>query len=120
MDTTIGWLLDIIIEQNDIVDKDDRGSILRLIDKFQPSFYVLPKSEITSAELFHILSQQPKLTDIFENDGYGMRRLLCVYPESIYYYKTFLKKAPERPKSSPTLQYRHIPHPAVFVYQIKG
>jgi hypothetical protein len=102
MESAIGWLLDVTVERNaaTLWIKTTQGSILRLADKYQPSFYILPKSEIARAELFHILSQQPKIrvewqnkfTDLFDYDKHGMRRLLCVYPESTYYYQLFRKR----------------------------
>lgn len=102
MDNAIGWLLDATIEQNvaTIWIKTLEGSILRLTDKYHPSFYILPKNQHVGDELFHILSQQPKIrvewqnkyTDIFDHDRYGRRELLCVYPESTYYYKTLLSR----------------------------
>jgi DNA polymerase elongation subunit (family B) len=102
MDSAIGWLLDVTVEQNAarLWIKTIGGNIIMLTDKYLPSFYILPKNEIAGAELFHILSQQPiirvewqsKLTDIFDYDKHGIRRLLCVYLESTYYYKTFLNR----------------------------
>jgi hypothetical protein len=100
MDSAIGWLLDVTIQQNaaTLWIKTREGTIIRLIDKFQPTFYILPKNEIAGAELFNILSQQPKitrvdwyskLTDIFDHDKHGMERL-CVYPESTQLFNTDL------------------------------
>ena len=54
-----------------------------------------------------ILSQQPKiikvewqnkLTDLFDYDIYGMKRLISVYPESVFYYKTLLKSMEKDPR----------------------
>ena len=109
MDRSIGWLLDVSIEQNraTIWIKTSEGVILKLIDNYQPNFYVLPKDENTGADLFQILSQQSivkkvewedKFTDLFDYDGYGMKKLICVYPESILYYKTLLKSLEKDPR----------------------
>jgi DNA polymerase elongation subunit (family B) len=102
MDNAIGWILDVTVERNTAIlwIKTIEGNILRLTDKYRPSFYILPKNGIAGDELFHILSQQPKitvewqskLTDIFDCDKHGMKRLLCVFPESAYYYKTLLNR----------------------------
>ena len=82
--------------------KDDRGKnsqVTLTALTHQPRFYVLPKNESTGVELFHSLSQQPKIkkvgcenrhTDLFDHDR--MKRLICVYPESTYYHKIFSKK----------------------------
>ncbi|MFZ0511980.1 MAG: DNA polymerase domain-containing protein, partial [Candidatus Nitrosopolaris sp.] len=95
--SSIGWLLDVIIEQDHatIWIKTIDGTILKLRDKYKPSFYALPKDESTD-EISHILSQQPKikkvewknrLTDLFDNDEHGIKRLICVYLESLFNYK---------------------------------
>jgi hypothetical protein len=66
MESTTGWVLDVTIEQNRAIlwIKIIDGPILRLIDNYQPSFYVLPKNEHTGDELFQILSQQPKIKKV--------------------------------------------------------
>lgn len=102
MDSAVGWLLDVTFECNVVIlwIKTLEGSILRLIHKFRQSLYILPKNEIAADELFCILSQQPKIrvewqnkfTDLFDYDNHGIRRLLCVYLESTYYYKAFFKR----------------------------
>jgi len=103
MASAIGWLLDVTVDGNaaTLWIKTTDGSILRLVDKYQPCLYILPTDESAGIRLFHTLSQQPKITrvewqnrftDVFEHDGHGVRRLLCVYSESIYYHKALLKK----------------------------
>jgi len=109
MDRSIGWLLDVSIEQNraTIWIKTSERAILKLTDTYQPNFYVLPKDENTGADLFQILSQQSivkkvewedKFTDLFDNVGYGMKNLICVYPESTLYHKTLLKSLEKDPR----------------------
>jgi DNA polymerase elongation subunit (family B) len=108
MDSGTGWLLDVSIEENraTIWIKTSEG-ILRLIDTYQPNFYVLPKDGYTDTDLFQILSQQSivkkveweaKFTDLFDYDRYGMNRLICVYPESLFCYKTLLKSLEKDPR----------------------
>jgi DNA polymerase elongation subunit (family B) len=109
MDRSTGWLLDVSIEQNraTIWIKGSEAKILKLVDSYQPNFYVLPKDENTGANLFQILSQQSivkkvewedKFTDLFDNDKHGMKKLICVYPESLLYYKTLLKSLEKDPR----------------------
>ncbi len=109
MDSSTGWLLDVSIEQNraTILIKTKEGIALKLIDTYQPNFYVLPKDENTGADLFQILSQlsivkyvgwEDKFTDLFDNDGHGMKKLICVYSESIQDYKILLKSLEEDPR----------------------
>ena len=50
MNSAIGWLLDVTVERNaatlwiKTIDED----IIRLTDKYLPSFYIPPKNEITN------------------------------------------------------------------------
>jgi hypothetical protein len=109
MECSTGWLLDVSIEESraTIWIKTSEGIILKLIDTYQPNFYVLPKDEDTGADLFQILSQQSrikkvewedKFTDLFDYDRYGMKRLICVFPESLPCYKTLLKSLEKDPR----------------------
>ena len=97
-----GWLLDVTIEQDKAVlwIKTVDKKILRLTDTYQPFFYILPRNQQDGQYLFHILSQQSaikkvsweenKFTNLFEE---GVRRkLICVFPETIQYHTTLLKK----------------------------
>ncbi|MGC2573939.1 MAG: hypothetical protein WA364_20680 [Candidatus Nitrosopolaris sp.] len=105
MDSAIGWLLDVTVERNAAIlwIKLKQGSILRLVDKYQPSFHILPRNAQAGTELFHILSQQHKTrvewkskhTDI-DHDGY--ERLLYVYLESTCYYNTLVKRLQNDPR----------------------
>ena len=109
MACSTGWLLDVSVGQNraTIWIKTIEGKILRLIDTYQPSFYVLPKDEYAGADLFQILSQQSmvknlewedKFTDLFDHDRHGMKKLICVYTESILHHKTLLQSLNNDPR----------------------
>jgi hypothetical protein len=109
MECSAGWLLDVSIEQNHatIWIKTSEGAILKLADTYHANFYVLPKDENTGADLFQILSQESivkkvpwedKFTDLFDYDRYGMKRLICVYPESLLCYKTLVKSLEKDPR----------------------
>jgi hypothetical protein len=89
MASAIGWLLDVILDRNaaTLWIKTTDGSILRLVDKYQPCLYILPTDETAGLELFHTLSQQPKitkvewqnrLTDIFNHSGHA-KAALCLF-----------------------------------------
>jgi DNA polymerase elongation subunit (family B) len=105
MDSAIGWLLDVTVERNatTLWIKTLAGGLLRLADKYQPCFYILPRNERAGAELFHILSQQPrtrvecqrKLTNI---DADRPEIVLCVYLESTYYYNTLISRLQNDPR----------------------
>jgi DNA polymerase elongation subunit (family B) len=109
MDSSTGWLLDVSVGQNraTIWIKTIEGIILRLIDTYQPSVHVLPKDEYAGADLFQILSQQSivknlgwedKFTDLFDYDRHGMKKLICVYTESILHHKTLLQSLNKDPR----------------------
>jgi DNA polymerase elongation subunit (family B) len=97
-----GWLLDVSIEQDKATlwIKTEDKKILRLTDTYQPFFYILPRNEQDGQYLFHILSQQSaikkvsweetKFTNLFEE--YSKSKLICVFPETVQYYTTILKR----------------------------
>src|SRR5690348_5032349 len=95
-----GWILDVSVEQNraEIWIRTSEGEILKLFETNEPTFYVLPKDESAGAEIFQLLSLQNcvrrvewtnKFTDLFDPE---MKRLICIYPESLFYYKTLQRK----------------------------
>src|SRR5581483_8164410 len=98
-----GWILDISIEQNRalIWIKTTEGNILRLMDKYQPNFYVLPKDEFAGEALFQMLSQEPmivkvewaqKFTDLFDTANHVTRRLISVYTKSTHTLNILIKR----------------------------
>lgn len=99
INTTVGWILDVKIENDGAtlwVKKED-GSAIRLIDEYQPTLYILPKTERNGAELFQILSDLPivqdikweyKFTDISTHDK---KKLLLITAFSIFHYNKLLK-----------------------------
>jgi len=105
MECAIGWLLDVTVERNaaTLWIKTIEQGILKLVNKYQPSFHILPRNEQAGTELFHILSQQPKTrvewhskhTDI-DHDEY--ERLVCIYLESTYYHNTLVKRLQNDPR----------------------
>jgi DNA polymerase elongation subunit (family B) len=107
-----GWLLHVSIEQDKAIlwVKTEDKKILRLSDSYQPSFYILPRNEYEGTYLFHILSQQTivkkvsweenKSTNLFEK--YSRRKLICVFPESVYSYTTLLERLEKDPRIKQT------------------
>jgi len=53
----IGWILDVYIEDNEAVlwIKTEDGEALKLIDDYEPVFYIQPKDEKCGEEIFQIL-----------------------------------------------------------------
>jgi DNA polymerase elongation subunit (family B) len=103
MSSCIGWLFDISIENDQAVlwIKTPDRQILKLVDSYQPNFYILPRNESDGLQLFQVLSQQDiinkvtwdddKLTNLFDYDHTKKKKLICVYPTSTQYYATILK-----------------------------
>jgi DNA polymerase elongation subunit (family B) len=105
MSNCIGWLFDVSIENDQAVlwIKTLDRQILKLIDTYQPNFYISPRNESDGLQLFQLLSQQSivgkinweddKLTDLFDNDHTTAKnkKLICVYPTSTQYYNSILK-----------------------------
>jgi DNA polymerase elongation subunit (family B) len=103
MSSCIGWLFDISIEHDHAVlwIKTLDRQILKLIDPYQPNFYILPRNESDGLQLFQVLSQQTivakvrweqdKLTNLFDRDCTTKKKLICVYPQSTQYYVPILK-----------------------------
>src|SRR5947199_873374 len=97
-----GWILDFSIERNRAIIwiKTIEGKILKLSDTYQPTFYILPNNEDSGSALFQILSQvsmvkkvewQHKFTNLFDSQGRGIKRLICIQSESTLSYTTLLK-----------------------------
>ena len=125
-DCSTGWLLDVSLEQNraTIWLKTIEGNILRLIDTYQPSLYVLPNDENPCADLFKMLSQQSmvkkveweyKFTDLFDDDGHRLKNLICVYPESIQDYNTLLRSL-EKDARVAQLYNTHLSHIQQYLF----
>ena len=62
----IGWILDVFVEQNRAIIwlKTIDGNVLKLLDDYQPNFYVLPMDEFDGSALFQILSQEHMVTKV--------------------------------------------------------
>jgi DNA polymerase elongation subunit (family B) len=97
----IGWLLHVSIEHNKAIlwIKTEDKKICRLVDQFQPFFYILPRNEYDGTCLYQLLSQQSivqrvswecKSTNLLEE--YSMHKLLSVALESVQAYTSLVKK----------------------------
>jgi hypothetical protein len=94
-----GWLFDVYIEDDRAVlwIKTEDDSTLKLIDYYEPYFYIEPKSEKDGTELFHILSDielikelrwEQKFIDISNN---ARQKLIRVGTYLIHHYNLLLK-----------------------------
>lgn len=97
--TSIGWILDVYIEENDAVIwiKTEQGQALKLIDDYQPVFYIQPKSEQSGTEILQIL-QDSELVDeirweykLVDIDNKVKQKLLYVRCYLIHHYNLLLK-----------------------------
>lgn len=97
--TNTGWILDVYIEDNDAIIwmKTEQGQVLKLIDDYQPVFYIQPKSEQSGTEILQILQDlelvkeirwEYKLIDI---NNKVRHRLLSVRCCLIHHYNLLLK-----------------------------
>ena len=94
-----GWLLDVYIEDDQAVlwIKTEEGNTLKLIDCYEPYFYIEPKSEKEGMELFQILRDmelikeirwEQKFTNISNNVS---QKLIRVGTYFIHHYNLLLK-----------------------------
>lgn len=100
--SSVGWLLHVFIEQNKAIlwIKTEDKKVLRLVDSYQPFFYILPRNEYDGIYLYQLLSQQPvvkkvsweenKFTNLFEE--HKKHRLIFVTLDSAQNYTTLIKK----------------------------
>jgi DNA polymerase elongation subunit (family B) len=106
-----GWILDVSIEQNRAIIwiKTIEGNVLKLLDEYQPKFYVLPKDEFAGSALYQILSQESmvsnvewteKFTDLFDTANHDLRRLISVYTKSTRALNTLIKRLDKDPRVS--------------------
>jgi hypothetical protein len=58
IETCAGWVLDAYFEYGQPIlwIKTDQGNALRLVGSYDPSFFLLPKTEMAGSELIRILS----------------------------------------------------------------
>ena len=94
-----GWLLDVYIEDDQAVlwIKTEDGNTLKLIDDYEPCFYIEPKSEKDGMELFEVLRDmelvkelrwEHRFTDISGNIS---KKLIRVGTYLIHHYNLLLK-----------------------------
>jgi hypothetical protein len=100
--SSVGWLFHVTIEQNKAIlwIKTEDKKVLRLVDSYQPFFYILPRNEYDGISLYQLLSQQPvvkkvsweenKSTNLFEE--HKKYKLIFVTLDSAQNYTTLIKK----------------------------
>jgi DNA polymerase elongation subunit (family B) len=104
METCVGWLLDLYVEDDNIVVwiKTQKGKVLKFIDDYNPYLYILPKTEYDGEQLFRILSQQTdivikvsweyKHTNLFDRHAEtSKKKLIFVAVDSVRNYKHILR-----------------------------
>lgn len=98
-ETCKGWILDAYIEYDEVVlwVKTIEGNALKLVDKYNPSIFLLPKTENAGRELVQIFSDLElvmktqwvdKFIDVNDNIT---RKLIQVRCHSILHYNLLLK-----------------------------
>ena len=95
----IGWLLDVYIEEDEAVlwIKTEDGNSVKLVDCYEPYFYIEPKSEKEGAELFQVLRDMELINEIrweqkFTNISNNVsQKLIRVGASFIHHYNLLLK-----------------------------
>src|SRR4029453_15917675 len=97
--TYSAYILDVYIENNEVILwlKTEDCNILRLIDEYEPSLYLLPKNDKAGEKTIQILSDlsvvsnvkwQKKFTSIFSS---AVKKVIRVTSPSIHHYNLLLK-----------------------------
>lgn len=99
--SSVGWLLHVSVEQNKAIlwIKTEAKKVLRLVDSYQPFFYILPRNEYDGVCLYQLLTQQPIVkkisweenkSNVFEE--HRKYRLIFVTLDSAQNYTILIKK----------------------------
>ena len=98
MQTCTGWILDVYIENNEAVlwIKTEEGKAIKLVDVYEPSFYIEPKSEENCSQIIQILSDLTLVSEVkwqnkFTNFNAASQNLICVAAPTINHYNLLLK-----------------------------
>ena len=97
--TSTGWILDVYIEDNEAVlwIKTEEGQVLRLIDNYEPVFYIQPKNEQSGKEILQILQDLELVKEVrwdyklIDINNKIKQKLLYVRCYSIHHYNLLLK-----------------------------
>ncbi len=104
-----GWILDVYIENNEVIlwIKTDEGQILRLIDDYEPEFYIQPKTEQSGTEILQILQDLELVKEVkwdlklIDINSTIKEKLIYIRCYSIHHYNLLLKTLQHE-----TFQYR--------------
>jgi DNA polymerase elongation subunit (family B) len=93
-----GWLLDVYIQRDKAVlwMKTEGGKVVRLTDKYTPSFYLKPKDTLDIMQLAALLETHPNVTHVEKERKYtslSMERsdVLHVYVDSLLNHRKLLE-----------------------------
>ena len=94
-----GWILDVYIENNEVIlwIKTDESQALRLIDSYEPTFYIQPKSEQSGTEILQILQDLELVKDVkwefklIDINSTIKENLIYIHCYSIHHYNLLLK-----------------------------
>ena len=101
MTSSIGWLLDVSIDNDHVIlwIKTEEGQTVKLRDSYHPGFYILPRNESDALRLIQILSREEeeiavrweyRHTNLFDSNKQA--RLIHVKLRSLRYYQSLLKR----------------------------
>ncbi len=94
-----GWILDVYIENNEVIlwIKTDEEQILRLIDDYEPEFYIQPKTEQSGTEIIQILQDLELVKEVrwdlklIDINSTIKEKLIYIRCYSIHHYNLLLK-----------------------------
>jgi DNA polymerase elongation subunit (family B) len=94
-----GWILDVYIEDNDAVVwiKPEQGQVMKLIDDYEPVFYIQPKNDRSGMEIFKILQDLELVKEIrwdyklIDINSKTKEKLLFVRCYLIHHYNLLLR-----------------------------
>lgn len=97
--TCIGWILDAYFEYDQVVlwIKTDGCEVIRVVATYEPSFFLLPKTEKSGSELVQILADLEPVKEVkweykfIDINDRTKHNLICVACYSIHHYNLLLK-----------------------------
>ncbi|HJT48123.1 MAG TPA: hypothetical protein VJ729_08055 [Nitrososphaeraceae archaeon] len=124
MTSSIGWLLDVSIDNDHATlwIKTEEGELLKIRDTYHPESYILPRNEADGTHLFQVLSIEEEISMRWEDkhtnlfDSKKTRKLIHVQLRSLRYYQPLLKETGRRLSSKTAIQYRSFTCPAISLY----
>jgi len=100
LESRTGWILDVYVEEDEIAIwlRTEDGRVIRLRDRYHPSFYILPKTSEDEKRLLSSLQGEPSIREVGWTHKYtnlrdrGRKKLLCITLNKISAYRHLVKR----------------------------